>query len=44
VALRAVADAEMASPDFKYIKQFHMMPPNTPEQNNVVYLLGALFS
>lgn len=44
VAMRAVADTGTESADFKYIKQFHMMPPNTPEQNNVVYLLGALYS
>jgi hypothetical protein len=44
VALRAVADTDSNNADFRYIKQYHMMPPNTPEQNNAVYLLGALFS
>jgi hypothetical protein len=44
VAMRAIATREVKNQDFRYVKQFHMLAPKTPEQNRVVYLSGALFS
>lgn len=44
VRMRVSADPATESPDYKFIKQFRVLPPRTPERNNVVFLSGALYS
>lgn len=44
VRMRVSADPATESPEYRFIKQFRVLPPRTPEQNNVVFLSGALYS
>jgi hypothetical protein len=44
VKMRVCADPEPESTDYTFVKQFRVLPPRTPEKNNVVFLCGALYS
>lgn len=46
LSLRAIATPETSvdGQDFKFVKVWHMLPPKTPERNNVVLLTGALYA
>jgi hypothetical protein len=44
VRMRVSADPATESAEYKFIKQFRVLPPRTPDKNNVVFLSGALYS